>query len=82
LAESKDHLENRVDSSQHLVARRVPGDLEKGSQLEAIVNHGAEAKSCKEVKNKTENLLKLVSILLTTKKAAGLKLLGNTRLQY
>ena len=47
LAESKYHLQNRVNASEHLIAWRVPRNLEKRSKLQPIVDHCTQSKCCK-----------------------------------
>ena len=47
LAEGKYHLQNRVNASEHLIAWRVPRNLEKRSKLQPIVDHCAQSKCCK-----------------------------------
>lgn len=42
LRESEDELEDRVDSSDCLVARGVPGNLEPRPEFQSDVDHGAE----------------------------------------
>ncbi len=49
LAEGEDHLENGIDTPEHLVTRGIPGDLEEAAQLHAVVDHGAQPEAYKEV---------------------------------
>ena len=44
LREGKDELEDRIDTSHGLIARRVPGNLEPRPELQTDVDHGAQAK--------------------------------------
>ena len=46
LAEGEDHLEDGVDAPEHLVARRVPGNLEERPQLHPVVHHRPQAEGC------------------------------------
>ena len=45
LAECEDHLEDRVDAPQDLVAGGVPRDLEEGSKFESVVDHCAKTEA-------------------------------------
>ena len=47
LAKGKYHLQNRVNASEHLIAWRVPRNLEKRSKLQPIVDHCAQSECCK-----------------------------------
>ena len=47
LAKGKYHLQNRVNASEHLIAWRVPRNLEKRSKLQPIVDHCTQSKCCK-----------------------------------
>ena len=44
LHEGENHLEQRVHSTQDLVALGGEGDLEEGAQLQSSVDHGAQSK--------------------------------------
>lgn len=44
LHEGEDHLEQRIDAAQDLVAGRRERNLEEGAQLQARVDHRAQAK--------------------------------------
>ena len=52
LTEGEHHLEDGIDPAKDLVARRVPGDLEEGAQLEAAIDHGAQAEGCKKARKR------------------------------
>ena len=46
LAEGEDHLQNRIDAPQDLIAGRSPRNFEKGSKFHAIIDHGPKTKGC------------------------------------
>lgn len=45
LAEGEHHLQDGVDSSQNLIARRVPWDFEEIAQFHSVVNHTTQPES-------------------------------------
>ena len=47
LAEAEDHLQYRVDTPEHLVARGVPRDLKERTELHSVVHHRAETEGWK-----------------------------------
>lgn len=45
LHEAEDHLQQRINTDEDVVAWRIKGNLKEGAELQADINHGAQTKS-------------------------------------